>query len=174
LNDAFQLKGGKTAVDIMRLATNTVFGLGGLIDVATELKVPRNNEDFGQTLGYWGVKSGPYLVLPILGPSDVRDTVGLVGVDLWVDPVYWGVDDTYVQWTLYGVRFVDTRANLLEAEKFLEQAAIDPYSFLRDTYLQRRDYLIHDGKVDSGVLTPAGTKQKSLRELEEEDLRDNE
>ncbi len=75
-NDAIQLKGDKVPVDIMRFATNLVFGLGGLIDVATELRIENRNEDFGQSLGYWGVGSGPYIVLPVLGPSTVRDGVG--------------------------------------------------------------------------------------------------
>lgn len=167
LNDALQLKGSKVPVDFARFTTNLVFGLGGLIDVATELKIENRNEDFGQTMGYWGVGSGPYLVLPFFGPSDTRDAPGLA-VDFVASPYfYWNPDPT-VRWGLFGLDVVDTRANLLGAENFLNTAAIDRYTFLRDSYLQRRDYLIHDGNPPSG----SSTHQKSLKELEEEDLSD--
>ena len=168
LNDALQLKGSKVPVDIARFLTNTVFGLGGLIDVATELKIENRNEDFGQTLGYWGVGSGPYLVLPLFGPSSTRDGPGLA-VDFVVSPFFYWNSDAEVRWGLFGLDVVNTRANLLGAEKFLDTAAMDRYSFLRDSYLQRREFLIYDGSPPTG---PA-TRQKSLKELEEEDLRDD-
>ena len=168
-NDALQLRGTKVPVDFARFTTNVVFGLGGVIDVASELKIENRNEDFGQTMGYWGLKSGPYLVLPFFGPSSVRDGTGLV-VDFVVSPfVYVTEDEASIRWGLFALDVIDTRANLLQAEAFLDQASIDRYSFLRDTYIQRREYLIHDGNPPEG-----GTdgQQKSLKELEEDDLRD--
>jgi phospholipid-binding lipoprotein MlaA len=173
VNDALQLKGEKVPVDIMRFAANTVWGLGGLIDVATELNIEYRDEDFGQTLGYWGVKSGPYLVLPFLGPSNFRDGPGLA-VDLVVSPYVQLEGDgkvATVAWTLLAVNVVDTRTNLLPLDALLAQQ-IDPYSFLRDTYLQRREYLIHDGNPPKPQGPPDGTRPKSLRELEEEEFGD--
>ena len=167
LNDALQLKGTKVPVDIARFLTNTIFGLGGLIDVATELKIEYRKEDFGQTLGYWGVGSGPYLVLPLFGPSDLRDAPGLA-VDFVTSPLYYWDADAEVRWALFGLDVVNTRANLLGAEKFLDTAAMDRYTFLRDSYLQRREYLIRDGNPQTGNTS----KQKTLKELEEEDASD--
>jgi phospholipid-binding lipoprotein MlaA len=106
--------------------------------------MPKHDEDFGQTLGVWGLDSGPYVVLPILGPSSTRDTVGLA-VDLFLlDPVVY-LDDTGTEIVLYGVRAVDYRAGLLKTEKILEQAALDRYDFIRDAYLQHRESRVHDG-----------------------------
>jgi phospholipid-binding lipoprotein MlaA len=168
-NDALQLKGTKVPVDFARFATNTVFGLAGLIDVATELKIENRNEDFGQTLGYWGVPSGPYLVLPLFGPSDTRDGPALL-VDFYASPYFYWDPDASVRWSLFGLDIVDSRANLLQAEKFFDTAAVDRYSFLRDSYLQRREYLIHDGNVPESTDT---TRKKTLKELEEEDMMDD-
>lgn len=167
LNDALQLKGSKVPVDIARFLTNLVFGIGGLIDVATELKIEHRKEDFGQTLGYWGVASGPYLVLPFFGPSSARDAPGLA-VDFVTSPYYYWNEDGEIRWSVFALDVIDTRANLLDAEKILNTAAMDRYSFLRDTYLQRREYLIQDGKPPTGP----GKGQKSLKELEEEDSTD--
>ena len=167
LNDALQLKGSKVPVDIARFMTNLVFGLGGLIDVATELKIENRNEDFGQTLGYWGVGSGAYLVLPFFGPSDLRDGPSLV-VDFFTSPLSYSHAKSEVRWGLFALGIVDTRANLLGAEKFLDTAAMDRYSFVRDSYLQRREYLIYDGSPPAST----STQQKSLKELEKEDLSD--
>ena len=167
VNDALQLKGSKVPVDIARFTTNMIFGLGGLIDVASELKIENRREDFGQTLGYWSVASGPYLVLPLFGPSSTRDAPGLA-VDFVASPFFYWNPDAQVRWGLFALDVTDTRANLLEAEKFLDTAAIDRYSFLRDAYLQRREYLIYDGNPPTGP----GTRQKSLKELEEEDMMD--
>lgn len=164
-NDALQLRRTKVPVDIARFTTNLVFGLGGLIDVASALKIESRHEDFGQTLGYWGVGSGPYLVLPLLGPSNPRDGVGLA-VDFVVSPFFYLDPNAQIRWGLLALDVVNTRANLLEAEKILDAAAIDRYTFLRDSYLQRREYLIEDGNPPKGP----GTRQKSLKELEEEDM----
>ena len=168
-NDAIQLKGEKVPVDIMRVATNLTFGIFGLIDVATELGIENRNEDFGQSLGYWGVGSGPYLVLPLLGPANVRDGAGLA-VDFVVSPYFYVEDDKAgVLWGLLAVNVVNTRANLLPAEKILDESGVERYTFLRDVYLKRRQYLIHDGNPP---LSTTGPRPKTLRELEEEDMMD--
>lgn len=170
-NDILQLKAEKVPVDIMRFSANLVFGMGGFIDVATGMRIPYNDEDFGQTLGYWGMPSGPYLVLPFFGPSDVRDGIALP-VDIYISPVYDAVGDEGLRWGLLALYVVNTRANLLSAETFLQQAALDEYSFLRDTYLQRREYLVHDGQLPKPKADEATKRPKSLRELEEEEFGD--
>lgn len=143
LNDLLQFKLDQAASDFSRLAWNTSVGIAGLIDVATPMELPKRNEDFGQTLGYWGVGNGPYLVLPFLGPSTLRDTVG-IAVDAQFDPVtqHHPVPERN---SGIAIHTVDTRARLLDAEKVLDEAAIDRYVFLRDAYLQRRRGLVYDG-----------------------------
>jgi len=173
LNDTLQLKGTKVPLDIARFTTNMVFGLGGLIDVASELKIENRNEDFGQTLGYWGVPSGPYVTLPLLGASDIRDGSALL-VDFFTNPLYYSRANSQARWGLFALDLIDTRANLLGAEKFLETAAVDRYSFVRDAYLQRREYLIHDGHPPASTKKAPTQQQKTLKELEEEDERDDE
>lgn len=144
LNNILQFKVTRAINDLGRFAVNSTVGILGFIDVASNLDMQRYNEDFGQTLGVWGFDSGPYLVLPIIGPSSVRDGVGLVG-DIFASPVYWATDDSTVMWTLWGIQAVDTRADLLAASRVVEQAALDPYTFIRDAYLQRREALVFDG-----------------------------
>ena len=168
INDAIQLKVDKVPVDILRFATNVTFGVFGLFDVATELRVEERNEDFGQSLGYWGMGTGPYLVLPLLGPSNVRDGVGLA-VDFVVSPYYYWEDEAVVRWGLLAVNIVNERANLLPAEKLLDETGVERYTFLRDVYLQRREYLIHDGNPPA---SNAGPRPKSLLELEQEDMQE--
>lgn len=143
LNDLLQFKLEQAASDFSRLAWNTTVGIFGLIDVASKMDLPKHNEDFGQTLGYWGIDNGPYLVLPILGPSTLRDTVGLA-VDGHFDPV-WQHTPVDERNTVVAVHTVDGRSRLLDAEKVLDEAAIDRYVFLRDAYLQRRRGLVYDG-----------------------------
>jgi len=144
LNSLLQGKLAQAGSDAARLIVNTTVGLLGLFDVATEMGLEKHNEDFGQTLGYWGIGDGPYLVLPLLGPSSARDTVGWVG-DYYSWPVTY-VDDDGTRYFLIGMRFVSARADLLEASRILETAALDPYEFVRDAYLQRRRNLVYDGK----------------------------
>lgn len=120
----------------MRVAFNTIFGFAGVLDIGTEMRLARNKQDFGQTLGYWGVESGPYVVLPFFGPSSVRDTVGTV-VDSSVDLIN-NAQKVPARNSLIGLRVVDKRADLLGATDVIEQAALDKYSFTRDLYLQRR------------------------------------
>ena len=143
-NNLLQGKPENALQDVMRVAINTVIGLGGLIDVASDAGLEKHNEDFGQTLGRWGVGSGPYLVLPILGASTLRDGIGLLGVDYAVEPV-WNLDHIPTRNTLYAGRAVNSRANTLDAVRILEEAALDKYRFVRDSYLQRRRSLIYDG-----------------------------
>ena len=143
VNNGLQLKGRETAESGMRVVVNTVFGIYGIFDVASEIKLQRHPEDFGQTLGYWGVPSGPYVVLPLLGPSTVRDT-SVVPVETSVDFVR-QYDDVPVRNTAMATRIVDKRASLLQTTDLLTGAAIDKYSFTRDSYLQFRRNQVYDG-----------------------------
>ena len=143
VNNLLQFKVRRAVSDLSRVTVNSTVGVAGLFDVASNLDLPRYDEDFGQTLGTWGVASGPYLVLPLLGPSSARDGVGLVA-DWYTDPLNY-VEDGAVNWALVGLKLVDTRADLLSASRVLDQAAIDPYSFVRDAYLQRRQDRVYDG-----------------------------
>jgi phospholipid-binding lipoprotein MlaA len=127
----------------MRVAMNSTFGLGGLFDFASAARLPKHQADFGLTLGHYGVPAGPYLVLPLFGPSTVRDTAGLL-VD-WQADLTTYIRPIWLRTTLYGVRIVSTRASLLGATDLLASAALDKYSFVRNAYLQRRQYLISDG-----------------------------
>lgn len=147
-NAAFQLRPREATENLMRFSVNTVLGLGGLLDIATEVGIPRTRLDFGQTLGRWGAPSGAYLVLPIFGPSSVRDGTGLL-VDMSVDPVS-GLNDRSARNSLTALRVVDTRAGLLRASSVLEEAALDKYSFTRDFYLNRRQSQIED-LIDKGI-----------------------
>ncbi|GAA0686930.1 VacJ family lipoprotein [Marinobacterium maritimum] len=142
-NNLLQFKFDAAGKTFARLTFNTTFGLAGLVDVATPMGIEEHTEDFGQTLGHWGVGSGPYLVLPFIGPSTVRDGVALP-VDWAVDPVG-EVDHVPTRNSLYALRLLDTRSRLLKAEQIISG---DKYSFVRDAYLQRRAYQIDDGAVD--------------------------
>lgn len=143
LNSLAQLKIGDAAENTMRFSFNTVFGFAGILDIASELGIKRHREDFGQTLGYWGVPAGPYLVLPLLGPSTVRDTAALP-LDWKGDPLPYS-DAIRERNSLYGLRIVDKRTQLLKASNLLEEAALDKYSFTRDAFLQRRQNEVYDG-----------------------------
>ncbi len=140
LNTALQLRPEDTAVNALRLGVNTFFGLGGLIDIASEMNLYSSPADFGQTLGTWGVPPGPYLVLPLLGPSTVRDTLGR-GVESRGDRVM-GVDHIPSRNSLYALRLVEARANLLRASDVLDEAALDKYTFTREVFLSRRQNAI--------------------------------
>ena len=161
VNNVLQGKGEAAADSLFRVTTNTLWGLGGIFDVATEMKIPKHSEDFGQTLGVWGVGSGPYLVLPVLGPSSVRDTAGLV-VDYQLDAVS-QASNVRVRNTLTTLRVVNVRANLLGAGDVLDQAALDKYSFTRDIYQQRRNSLIGNETVqkEERFDLPEGAQPKS-------------
>lgn len=143
INNLLQLKLSRALSDVGRVLVNTTVGILGFMDVASNMNMPKYDEDFGQTLGAWGLNSGPYIVLPILGPSSGRDAIGTV-VDWYTDPVTY-IDDSQVRWGLRGLNFVDRRADLLSASRVLEQAALDPYTFIRDAYLQKRQNDVYDG-----------------------------
>ncbi|GGB96574.1 MlaA family lipoprotein [Pseudoduganella buxea] len=164
-NNLLQGKGAEGMSDVMRVALNSTFGLLGVLDIASEAGLPKHKEDFGQTMGKWGVQSGPYVMLPLLGPSTLRDTVGLpldMSADIWryKDPVN-------VRNIGSVTRVVDQRAALLDASSLLEDAALDRYEFIRDGYLQRRQSQVYDGDVprqtdkeenvpDQPAVNPAG------------------
>lgn len=145
LNSLLQGKIADAASDVGRIAINTTIGIAGLFDVATEIGLEKHKEDFGQTLGRWGIGDGPYLQIPFLGPSSIRDAVGTF-VDVKVDPIGWiWRDHIATRNSLWGLYFVNLRAILLDSTKILEEAALDPYEFQRDAYLQRRRNLVYDG-----------------------------
>ena len=142
VNNLLQGKAEDGMSDVARVIINTTFGVAGIFDVATEAGLPKHNEDFGQTLGKWGCSSGPYVVLPILGSSTVRDTIALPA-DFFGDPVGYK-HPVHVRNQARVLRFVDRRAAALEPVKLIEEAALDKYEFVRDAYLQRRQNQIED------------------------------
>lgn len=146
-NSALQLKGQATAETFMRITVNTFFGLGGVLDVATEMRLEKRKEDFGQTLGHWGVKPGPYIVLPILGPSTLRDTLA-TPLDIQGDMAQ-QFNDPATRNVLSATRVMDVRSSLLQTVDVIKEAALDPYTFVRDGYLQKRENDIHDGNPPS-------------------------
>lgn len=144
INNLLQGKFEHAGQDLARVTFNSTIGLAGLIDVATPMGIEKHDEDFGQTFGYWGAGSGPYLVLPFFGPTTVRDGIGMVP-DTLTDPVY-HVDDNGARNALYLTRVVDGRARLLESEKLISG---DKYTFIRDAYLQKREFAIADGNAEN-------------------------
>ena len=143
-NNLLQFKVKEAFSDIGRLLVNSTVGILGFRDVATGMGLEKHEEDFGQTLGRWGIPPGPYLVLPIIGPRNIRDGVGFA-VDWVTNPIYYRVGDNKYGWTMWILRYVDRRSDLLRSQKVFESAAIDPYVFMRDSYMQRRNYLVYDG-----------------------------
>ncbi|MBJ7379981.1 MAG: VacJ family lipoprotein [Polynucleobacter sp.] len=139
--------------DLMRVMVNTIFGLGGTIDMATPAGLEKHTADFGQTFGVWGVPSGPYVVLPFFGPSSVRDTFG-TAADLESDYLFSFVSNIGLRNTITGIRVVNARNNYFEAGELVEGAAIDKYSFLRDSYIQRRQYQIDKAKQGEETKPP--------------------
>lgn len=142
-NSVLQLKGESAVVAVGRFTYNTTFGLGGLIDVATAFDLPERPEDFGQTLGYWGAKSGPYLMLPFLGPSTPRHFGGFL-TDGFALPSAWDAVESPDVYFARTVQIVDKRADLIPAENFISG---DTYTFVRNAFLQRREFMVNDGKV---------------------------
>ncbi|BDU59193.1 hypothetical protein LMORI2_21750 [Limnohabitans sp. MORI2] len=143
VNNGLQLKGRETAESLMRVVVNTTLGIYGIFDVATEIGLQRHPEDLGQTLGYWGVPDGPYVVLPVFGPSTLRDT-SVLPLELSTDLVS-KHDDIAERNVAMAARIVDKRASLLKTSDLLTGAAIDKYSFTRDSYLQFRRNQVYDG-----------------------------
>jgi phospholipid-binding lipoprotein MlaA len=142
-NNALQLKGEATGNSLMRFLVNSLLGLGGVLDIASEMQIERSTEDFGQTMGHWGVGAGPYLMLPLLGPSTLRDTIALP-VDGQGD-LATSVGDVAVRNSLITLNLVNQRARFLAASAMLDQVALDPYTFTRDAFLQRRQNEVYDG-----------------------------
>lgn len=146
LNDVLQLKFAQAASDLSRIVWNSTIGVAGLFDVATFFELPKHNEDFGQTLGYWGAGPGPYLVIPLFGPSNVRDGTGLAAAFYtnYTHPLL-TIDDEGLFWSSVALRAIDARAGLLRASDIMESAAVDEYTFLRDAFLQQRQNAVYDG-----------------------------
>lgn len=144
INDGLQGKPDKMGNDLGRVVINSGLGLGGLIDIASQAGVERGDEDFGQTFGVWGLNQGPYLFIPLFGPTTVRDGSG------WLVRLYWGptgyITDIPVRNTLWGLGAIDLRYQAQDAVTFVDEAALDRYAFIRRAYLQRRLYQVYDGK----------------------------
>lgn len=162
INDLLQFKIEQTGMDGSRFIVNTIAGVAGFIDVAAMMDLPKHNEDFDQTLGVWGVPTGPYLVLPFLGPSSPRGVGGLIG-DGAMNPITYFLG-TGVAGGLFVFNGVDQRADNLANEKIASEAAVDRYAFFKSAYFQQREYLIHDGNVPEG---------EDLLEIDEEIDKDN-
>lgn len=150
VNDAFQLKFRHTAADLTRFLVNSTVGVLGIFDVAASLGLPERDEDFGQTLGYWGIGQGIYLMLPFLGPSTGRDLVGR-GVGYFLNPTFY-IDDTVTEWSLLVLYALNLRASLLGFDQAI-YSAFDPYIFVRTVYLQRRRAAVYDGNPPRLSLT---------------------
>jgi phospholipid-binding lipoprotein MlaA len=164
-NELLQLDFPQTIADLARVAINTTIGIGGLFDVATQLGIERDAEDFGVTLAHWGSRNTPYIVLPILGPFTIRDAVGFPINYLILSP--WGyIRSPAIAWSTAGLYFVQRRAQLLIGDKVVEQA-FDPYVFIRDAYLQRRDFLIdeHNQRSVEKYVDEKGIKHRKTQTL---------
>ncbi|MEX3967193.1 VacJ family lipoprotein [Paraburkholderia sp. EG286B] len=152
-NNVLQLKITDAVQDLMRIAMNTTFGLGGLIDFATLAGLPKHHQDFGLTMGHYGMPAGPYLVLPLFGPSSVRDGIGMA-VDVKFNVINYF--EPAVRNPMYLAQFISARADLLGATDLLKQAALDPYSFVRDAYRQQRESLIRGSRGNNAPLPNYG------------------
>ncbi len=171
INNILQGKVGAGVSDFGRFAMNTTVGILGLFDAASDVGLEKHNEDFGQTLGRWGMGSGAYVVLPILGPSSVRDGLSLLVVDWHGDPL-WYMNNIPARNELVALRVVDIRANLLEASRLAEEAALDHYAYVRDAFLQRRRSLIYDGDAppepDAAKTSESGERKDAAARAETE------
>ena len=156
VNNLLQGKVGAAVSDVGRIALNSTVGLLGVVDVASRVGLEKSDEDLGQTLGWWGIGSGPYLVLPMLGPSSLRDGPATL-VQIWLDPQTRYIENSTHVWSLWALRLLNNRANLLGADRVLSTAASDRYAFLRDAYLQRRRSQIWDGNPprETSAIEPA-------------------
>jgi phospholipid-binding lipoprotein MlaA len=144
VNGMLQNKPDKAGHDFGRVMLNSFFGIGGLIDFASEAGIPRGEEDFGQTFGVWGVPNVPYLFVPLFGPTTVRDGTGF-GIRVLLSPIDY-IPSWEAQTALWGLGYVEARSQAREAQSLVGQASLDPYTFIRRSYLQRRQYLTYDGK----------------------------
>jgi len=156
-NDVLQFQIGWAIADTWRLIFNSTIGIGGLFDVATHFGLEKRTQDLGLTFAKWGAKNSPYFVIPILGPSTIRDGVGLF-LDYWVTP-YPYIDPWYLRWGLLSLHYVTIRADMLPTEDLINEA-FDPYVFVRDAYLQRRAYLIEGAKEEEDTYVAGSEEQK--------------
>lgn len=150
VNSVLQLKPQAAVESVMRVVVNTMFGLGGVLDVAGEMNIERHKADFGQTLGHWGVPPGPYLVLPLLGPSTLRDTVASTLIAR--GDLVWQLNHIATRNSLYALRLIDKRSNLLRTTAVLDAVALDKYTFTRDIFLQVRRNEVFDGNPPEEIL----------------------
>ncbi|OIQ67978.1 putative phospholipid-binding lipoprotein MlaA precursor [mine drainage metagenome] len=153
VNNSLQFKGVAAGNSLVRFSVNTVFGLGGVLDIATEMQIDRSTQDFGETLGHWGVGAGPYLMLPLLGPSTLRDTAAMP-IDMQGNAVS-HISDVPTRNAATTLNLLNKRARLLDATKMLDQVALDPYTFTRDAFLQRRQNAVYDGNPPDEAMPPA-------------------
>jgi phospholipid-binding lipoprotein MlaA len=153
INDVLQLKFLQGGMDLSRFIINTTAGVGGVMDVAKLLDLPKHDEDFGQTLGFWGIPAGPYLVIPFAGPSSPRDFIGMLG-DAMLNPLtyvsaFGGFAGGVASGSAGALDVTDTRAGLMSTEKVVQEGAVNRYDFIKNSYEQHREYLIHDGNPPS-------------------------
>jgi len=158
LNDALQGETERGATTLARFLMNSTFGIGGLFDVAKEVGLPGHSEDFGQTLAVWGLGEGPFLFVPVIGPSNPRDLAGF-GVDIAADPLTWVINDgdstaEALGWTRYGLTLVDTREGLIETLDTVNETSLDPYATLRSGYRQHRQQEIRNGRIQGAPSAP--------------------
>lgn len=144
VNDFLQFKFKQMVSDLIRFIVNTTLGLAGLFDVSSDMGMAKHHEDFGQTLGVWGFGPGPYLVVPLLGPTTLRDAVGRLALGTWFNSPTSYIGDRTVKLGLMALNYVDYRADNLSAIKLIGEAALDKYEFTKNVYLERRDNLVHD------------------------------
>ena len=149
VNNSLQLKGQAAGDSLMRFGVNSVLGLGGVLDVASEMRIERHTKDFGHTLGYWGLGPGPYLVFPLLGPSTLRDTAAM-SIDA-AGSLIAGIEHVPTRISTTALKLLNRRARLLEASDLLDQVALDPYTFTRDAFLQGRRSSVYDGNPPDEV-----------------------
>jgi phospholipid-binding lipoprotein MlaA len=161
VNNLLQGKPRDALSDWGRVAVNSTVGIAGAMDVASDLGLDKNYEDFGQTLGSWGVGEGAYLFWPVIGPRTVRDTVGFM-VDAATDPL-WYVEPVPVRNSLVALRYVDQRAALLPTDKIIDEAALDKYAYIRDAYLQHRRNAVYDGNPPRELSMPNGKAPVELK-----------
>jgi phospholipid-binding lipoprotein MlaA len=170
INDLLQGKLADFGTDTARLLANTVLGLGGLFDPATSMNLERHSADVGQTLGLWGVKPGPFVMLPFLGPSDVRDAFGRAADEYLTPRAY--LQDPYARWSLFLVDEVDTRAQLLGQDRLID-GAFDSYAFVRNAYLQNREFKIHGSREQQPGETVTPEQEFPGLDLGNDDGNDN-
>lgn len=150
VNDFLQFKFKQMLSDLLRFVLNSTVGIGGLFDVASDNGIPKHHEDYGQTLGVWGFGPGPYLVVPLLGPTTVRDAAARLALGTWFNSPTSYIGDRTVKLGLMALKYVDYRADNLSAMKLIGEAALDKYEFTKNVYLQHREQMIHDQNGESG------------------------